>query len=285
MPQAGYGFGVLVESHEGRPTKVDGNPDHPACPRPTDLSAQSPYGPSNVTAQASILSLYDPDRAQAVTRLGQVSSFDAFEMAFRAALGAVPTAARIRVLTETVISPALANQLDALLQKYPEARWHVYEPLATDSARAGARSTFGETVASHYRLDRADVIVSLDCDFLASGPAHLVHQQQYATRRRVRRAQPDVGMNRLYMMEASFSITGAAADHRLPLRPGEIEIAARRWPRKLMAASLAWRARGEMIAGSPGWQPSRATCSSIAARASSWPARRNRPSSTPWPMH
>ncbi len=227
MPQDGYGLGVLVESHEGRPTKVDGNPDHPACPRPPDLPARSPYGPSNIFAQASILTLYDPDRARTVTHLGQIATADAFVDAYRTALKSKPGGARLHILTETITSPSLAYQLTALLKKVPGARWYVDEPLGQENAHLGARQAFGESVAAHYRFERADVIVSLDSDFLGSGPAQVRQQYEFASRRRRRRGDPEQKMNRLYMLECSFTSTGAVADHRLPLRPAEIEMAAR----------------------------------------------------------
>ncbi len=227
IPQDGYGVGVLVESHEGRPTKVDGNPDHPACPRPQDVPARSPYGPSNAFAQASILTLYDPDRSRAVTHLGQIASLDAFVAAFRTAMRSKPGGARLHILTETVTSPSLAYQLTSLLKKVPGARWYVDEFLGQENVHLGARQAFGELVATHYRLEQADLIVSLDSDFLSCGPAQVRHQVEFASRRRQRRSEPEQKMNRLYMLECSFTITGAVADHRLPLRPAEIETAAR----------------------------------------------------------
>src|SRR6266404_8148937 len=130
MPFGGDAIGVLVESHEGRPTKIEGNPDHPAS-----------LGGADAITQASILGLYDPDRSQVVTYAGAIRPWSAF----RAALGQVLDVqkarggAGLRVLTETVSSPTLARQLRELLAAFPQARWHQWEPVGRDGVRLGAR--------------------------------------------------------------------------------------------------------------------------------------------------
>ncbi len=208
MPQPGGALGLLVESHLGRPTKVEGNPRHPASLGATDASAQ-----------ASILGLYDPDRSQVVLRNGRISS----RVSFLEHLNAVLDSQRalggsgLRLLTETVLSPTLAAQIQAVLQAFPQARWHQYEPAGKDNVRAGARMAFGEVVNTHYRLERADVILSLDADFLGSGPGSVRYARDFAGRRR------GENMNRLYAVESTPAITGAAADHRLPLRAAAVE--------------------------------------------------------------
>jgi len=208
----GYGLGVLVESHTGRPTKIEGNPNHPAS-----------LGSTDAITQAAILSLYDPDRAQVVTQAGQVSTWPAFVAALAPQLEAQKRrqGAGLRVLTETVTSPNLAAQLRRLLTRFPEARWHQYEPAGRDAVRAGARLAFGEVVNTLYRFDKADVVLALDADFLASGPGSVRYARDFAARRNPR--GPDAPMNRLYAVESAPSPTGAAADHRLALRPSEIE--------------------------------------------------------------
>src|SRR5262249_32195447 len=185
MPLAGYATGLLVESHEGRPTKVEGNPDHPACPKPSDTPAAARFGPSDLFAQASVLTLYDPDRSQSVSHVGMPSTWEAFVVALRVALRDRP---RVRILTETVTSPSLLHQLRTALQRFPNARWHHYEPAGSDNARNAAWHAFGEHVATHYRLDRADVILALDADFLSCGPNHLRHLRDFSDRRRPRSA-------------------------------------------------------------------------------------------------
>ncbi|MGH7857592.1 MAG: TAT-variant-translocated molybdopterin oxidoreductase, partial [Candidatus Binatia bacterium] len=212
----GYATGILVESHEGRPTKVEGNPLHPASLGATDL-----FG------QASILGLYDPDRSQVLTDRGRIRTWQSFLRDITPALAAQKAAegAGLRVLTGAVTSPTLAAQLRALLERYPKAKWHQHEPAGRDGARAGAILAFDEDVSVRYHVSRADVILSLDADLLASGAAHLRYAREFSVRRRV---SPDAEeMSRLYVIESSPSSTGAIADHRLPLRAGDVEAFAR----------------------------------------------------------
>jgi MoCo/4Fe-4S cofactor protein with predicted Tat translocation signal len=218
----GYGLGVLVESHTGRPTKIEGNPNHPAS-----------LGSTDALAQAAILSLYDPDRAQVVTQTGQVSTWAAFIAALAPPLEAQKRrrGGGLRLLTETVTSPTLAAQLGALLGRFPEARWHQYEPAGRDAVRAGARLAFGEVVNTVYRFDKADVVLALDADFLASGPGSVRYARDFAARRHPREAEAP--MSRLYAVESAPTPTGATADHRLALRPSEVEAFARALARTL----------------------------------------------------
>ena len=212
----GFAKGVLVESHLGRPTKIEGNPEHPAS-----LGATDAFG------QATILGLYDPDRSKTITNRGEIRTWGAFLTALQPALAAQKAlgGAGFRILTETVTSPTLAAQLDALLAQYPAAKWHQYQPVSADNARAGAELAFGEALAAQYRLAEADVILSLEADFLGSGPANVRLIREFSGRRRIEGEH--ARLNRLYVVEGSPSITGAAADHRLPLRSSEIEGVAR----------------------------------------------------------
>ncbi|PWB46327.1 MAG: molybdopterin oxidoreductase [Candidatus Methylomirabilota bacterium] len=212
MPLAGFVSGVLVESHEGRPTKIEGNPDHPAS-----------LGATDAFAQASILTMYDPDRSQVVARAGRISTWSAFFNEVDLALQAQQAGrgAGLRILTETVTSPTLAHQLQALLARFPSARWHQYEPAGRDAARAGARLAFGEAIHTYYRVDKADVILALDAEFLASGPGSVRYARDFAGGRRVRTGHAE--MNRLYAIESTPSVTGAMADHRLAVRPSDID--------------------------------------------------------------
>jgi MoCo/4Fe-4S cofactor protein with predicted Tat translocation signal len=213
---AGVGTGVLVESHMGRPTKVEGNPEHPAS-----------LGASDAFAQAAVLELYDPDRSHVVTNAGDIRPWAAFLDVMRRALEAQHErrGAGLRLLTETVTSPTLAQQLRDLLARFPQAGWHQYEPTGRDGSRAGTRLAFGQAVETRYHVDRADVLLALDADFLACGPGNLRHAREFGRRRRADRS--DGEMNRLYVVECTPSVTGAAADHRLPLRAREVETFAR----------------------------------------------------------
>ena len=216
MSLCGYATGLLVESHEGRPTKVEGNPRHPAS-----------LGATDVFAQASVLSLYDPDRSQAIMKAGQIGSWSAFLAEVRLALDTQRSTqgSGIRILTETVTSPTLASQVRALLAMFPSAKWHQYEPAGRDNVRLGARLAFGEFVETHYQLDKADVILALDSDFLTAGPGCLRYARDFTERRRPQ--AKDARMNRLYVVESSPTCTGTMADHRLALRSSEVESFAR----------------------------------------------------------
>ena len=211
----GYANPILVESHLGRPTKIEGNDKH-----------QASLGGTDIFAQASLLTMYDPDRSQSVVSMGDQRSYAAFLTAIRGPLQAQKSlqGAGIRILTTTITSPTLADQIRNLLKVYPQAKWHVYEPVNRDNVLEGAKMAFGQPVETRYDFSKADVIVSLDADFLYGGfPGNVRYIRDYALRR-----DPDNGqMNRLYVIESTPSATGAKADHRLPVRAGKIpEIAA-----------------------------------------------------------
>jgi MoCo/4Fe-4S cofactor protein with predicted Tat translocation signal len=216
MPFAGAGVGLLVESHEGRPTKIEGNPDHPTSRGATDLFAQ-----------AAILGLYDPDRSQTITHLGEIRAFEAFV----AAMGEVVAAQQsqrgsgLRILSETVTSPTLNAQIDEFLGRFPQAKWMQWEPFGRHNAREGSRLAFGEYVDPQYAIEKADVVLSLDADFLCTGSSGLKHARAFASRRRLEGDKAQ--FLRLYAVESSPSNTGSKADHRLPLRPSEVEGLAR----------------------------------------------------------
>ena len=212
MMLSGVATGLLVESHEGRPTKIEGNPAHPAS-----------LGACDVYSQAAVLGLYDPDRSQALTFEGEIRSWAGFLGVLRDAVTTQKgeQGAGLRILTETVTSPAMADQIRGILKDLPQAKWHQWEPAGAHMARAGAQLAFGQPVNTYYDLRNADVIVSLDADFLASGPASLRYAREFAMRRRVRGDQTQ--MNRLYVLEPFPSATGTKADHRMPLKAGDVE--------------------------------------------------------------
>ena len=207
MPLAGYASGLLVESHEGRPTKVEGNPEHPVN-----------RGATDAFAQASILGLYDPDRSATITSLGEIQPWGAFLSAAKAAVDArrAQGGAGVRLLTGSITSPTLGDQIRALMAELPALRWHQWEPAGRDQVRAGAVLAFGEPVETHYQLDQASVILSLDADFLSCGPGSVRLARELAAGRRVTGGRRE--MNRLYAVEATPTLTGSVADHRLPLQ-------------------------------------------------------------------
>ena len=211
----GYASPILVESHLYRPTKVEGNDRHPAS-----------LGGTDIFSQASILGMYDPDRSQTLTYLGEVRTWGALVEALRAPLNIQKglQGAGLRILTPTISSPTLADQLRSVLKLYPQAKWHVYEPVNRDNVLEGAKLAFGQPVETQYKLDNADVVLSLDADFLYAGfPGFTRYARDFAKRR-----DPDAGnMSRLYVVESTPSSTGAKSDHRLPARAVEVESFAR----------------------------------------------------------
>jgi molybdopterin-containing oxidoreductase family iron-sulfur binding subunit len=216
MPFGGVGTGLLVESHMGRPTKIEGNPGHPAS-----------LGAADVFAQASVLGLYDPDRSKVTIYDGRIGSWSAFLAAMDELR---PQLARnkgtgLRLLAGTVTSPTLADQIHSLLTQFPSAKWHQFETCGRDGAREGSRLAFNEYVNTVYRFDQADVVLSLDCDFFSLGPGSVRYAHDFADKRRM--ADPQSPMNRLYVVESTPSATGVMADHRWPMRASEVEAFAR----------------------------------------------------------
>jgi len=222
MPFGADTIGLLVESHEGRPTKIEGNPDHP-----------SSLGATDAFTQASILNLYDPDRAQVVTSRGELKTWADF-LQNGQVLGAaakVNNGKGFRILTGTITSPSLAAQVQALLTLYPQAKWHQWEPAVSDGAREGGKLAFGRYVNAVYRVEKAEVVLTLDSDFLSSGAGHIRYMKEFYRRRTLN--GPSDMMNRLYAVEPTPTVTGASADHRLPLRASQVELFARALAGKL----------------------------------------------------
>ncbi|MEY2393790.1 MAG: hypothetical protein QOF94_135 [Acidobacteriaceae bacterium] len=216
MTLGGYASPILVESHMGRPTKIEGNDQHPAS-----------LGGTDIFAQASILGMYDPDRSQSVMSIGDQRSWQSFLTAIRGPLSAQKAlqGAGIRILTPTISSPTLADRLRNFLKIYPQAKWHVYEPLHRDNVLEGAKLAFGQPIETRYDFEKADVIVSLDADFLYAGfPGNVRYIRDFAKRRsqplfdsdRLEDRSSHNEMNRLYVIESTPTTTGAKADHRLP---------------------------------------------------------------------
>jgi molybdopterin-containing oxidoreductase family iron-sulfur binding subunit len=224
MQLGGFATGVLVKNREGRPIKIEGNPDHPAS-----------RGSSSPWMQASIFDLYDPDRSQAVTRQGEISTWSGFLSDLLDLLGeqSARKGAGLRFLTETVTSPTLAAQLHALLRRFPEAKWHQFDPISRDNVRLGAQQAFGEAVETHYHFDKAKIILSLDSDFLYTHPQRLRYARDFADARRTSSGRRD--LNRLYVVESTPTITGSMAEHRLPLQSREVEALTRRIAHELDA--------------------------------------------------
>ncbi len=202
-------LGLLVESHEGRPTKIEGNPEHPES-----------LGATDAAAQALVLSLYDPERSKVVKRAGRIDNWDGFNAALgpvlerqRAAAGA-----GMCILSRSIVSPTLAAQRKALLAAFPKAVWYEYDSVSRDNAQRGLVIAYGRDLFPTYPLTGAEVILSLGSDLLAQGPGHVRHAREFAAGRKEDAERP----NRLYALESTPSVTGSCADHRMPLEPDEI---------------------------------------------------------------
>jgi molybdopterin-containing oxidoreductase family iron-sulfur binding subunit len=233
MPFRRSAYGLIVESHEGRPTKVEGNPSHP-----------STLGASSSRVQASVLGLYDPDRSQSVTMHGTPKSWSDFVTAWGqlSEAHAADGGASLAVLSESFSSPTLARLASELRGRYPRLQWATYDAVSDESRVAGVRHATGRDLDLMLRFDRASVILALDADPLLTDPEMIRHARGFAAGRRA--GASGGAMNRLYAVEGVYSLTGAMADHRLRLESRQIApflaaLAARLAPHEAGTASLA----------------------------------------------
>ncbi len=211
MPFRRSAYGLIVESHEGRPTKIEGNPAHP-----------STLGGSSVRVQASVVGLYDPDRSQSITQKRARKSWNDFVMAW-GELSKAHTAdggARLAVLSDSFSSPTLARLTSEVRTRFPRMQWATYEAVSDENRLAGLRQAAGRDVDLMLRLDQAAVILCLDADPLLTDPETIRHARGFADGRRA--GASGGTMNRLYSVEGVYSLTGAMADHRLRLESRQI---------------------------------------------------------------
>jgi MoCo/4Fe-4S cofactor protein with predicted Tat translocation signal len=220
MPFHGHALPLLVETHEYRPTKIEGNPLHAASMGATDLFAQ-----------ASILNLYDPDRSTTLTNMGELRSWGDFAVAVNGKINdkdglKAKQGAGLRFLTGAMTSPTFGWQMKAVQQAFPQSKWHRWDPVNRDNMRAGSKLAFGGYYDPVYKFENAAVVVSLDADFLSGEwfPGFVRYSRDFMRGRKLDNGDQ---MNRLYVAESSPSTTGAKADHRLVLRPSEVENVAR----------------------------------------------------------
>jgi molybdopterin-containing oxidoreductase family iron-sulfur binding subunit len=242
MPFRRSAYGVIVESHEGRPTKIEGNPAHP-----------STRGASSARIQASVLNLYDPDRSQTPRLDGQSKSWSDFVTAWGeiARTHAADGGAGLAVLTESFSSPTLARLVTECRARYPKATWATYDAVSDENRLAGLRSATGRDVDLVLRLDQAAVILALDADPLLTDPEMVRHARDFAAGRRAGvEGDGAHSMSRLYAVEGVYSLTGAMADHRLRLESRQIAsfVAA-------LAARLGAPTGGAAAASIPGVDP------------------------------
>jgi molybdopterin-containing oxidoreductase family iron-sulfur binding subunit len=206
----GHASGVVVQTYEGRPTKIEGNPDHPTS-----------LGAATALAQASVLGVYDPDRSKLVLDGGKESNWEKFEAAIKSlSLG---DGSGLRFLSGTVVSPTLESQRADALKKWPKAKWVEYESIARDNERAGAMLAFGQAVNVHPQFDKAKVILSLDYDFLGTDYPTPLATKLFSKNRHVDSEEDLEKISRLYVVESQFSLTGANAEHRLRMRGGDVQ--------------------------------------------------------------
>lgn len=211
IPVSGYGVGLLVESHEGRPTKIEGNPAHPAS-----------LGATDAQTQASILTLYDPDRSQVLRNVNEVSSWEGFTREIQAVVESQKQGrgAGLRLLLPTTTSPTVAARLAEVRAVFPEVGIHFWDPQNRDQVHAGATIATGSALDVVLHPGRAKVLLSLDEDLLGAGPEHVRHIREWARRRRP--SETDFDPPRLYVVESTHSVTGGVADERLALRASDI---------------------------------------------------------------
>lgn len=211
-------LGLLVESQDGRPTKVEGNPRHPSSSGATDM-----------WAQGSVLSLYDPDRSRVPHRLGAdgkhaATDWDTISAELGASLKELRNAqgAGLALVIPTIVSPTYRDTLKTFKEKFAKARIFVDDPSAATNAIAGAELLAGPGARPTYHLTGAKLIAAFDADFIGTEFDHVRLQREYADGRAVNGPEDAADMSRLYAIEPHFTITGAQADHRLRARGGEV---------------------------------------------------------------
>lgn len=209
MTLSGVSMGLLAKSFEGRPVKIEGNPDHPGS-----------RGATDVLAQASLLGMYDPDRSQEVAFRGNPKSWESFVPEFRAAIEANrgDGGAGIRFLTETVTSPTLIDQFTRLKTELPNMKWVQYEPVNQDNVLAGTKMAFGSPLQPVYKFEKAERILSLDADIFSG--FNVGYIKDFAEGRHYGHGKET--MNRLYSIETTISLTGAKAEHRIAVKPSQM---------------------------------------------------------------
>ncbi|MBM4107157.1 MAG: hydrogenase, partial [Phycisphaerae bacterium] len=217
MELCGVGAGLLVKSYDGRPIKIEGNPDHPTT-----------LGGCDSFAQASVLELYDPDRSRLLlcegvpVGDGAFAEFSAFVTERFGGLAA-KGGEGLAVLSESFGGPSMADLRSRFARRYPNARWVEWEPFDDDAVRGGTAAAFGRPMRPDYRFDLAKVVVSLDADFFRAPPASLKWTRDYARSRRITSADPATQeVSRLYAFEPCLSLVGANADERVPVRAGDV---------------------------------------------------------------
>ena len=207
----GFANGILATTRDGRPFKIEGNPEHPWT-----------RGGTDVFMQASILDFYSPTRSQTVRRLDQAESWDSFDQNMTGRLAQLRSGAgeQVRLLTGPVTSPSLQAAIAAMLRAYPGMRWHTHAPVSREAIYEGTNRAFGRRLEPRWRLDAAQVIVALDGDFLDPGPQQVGIARQWTAARRA--SIKNGGLLEMHAVGSLPSLTRAKADHQVPATPTEI---------------------------------------------------------------
>jgi molybdopterin-containing oxidoreductase family iron-sulfur binding subunit len=203
MPTRGVNIPLIVKSSDGRPTKIEGNPDLPGS-----------SGAVDAFALASVLSLYDPDRAMRCALNGVQKSRDAALDGLNSLAQSLSDGAGLAFLLGHSSSPSRARLLKLLADKFPKASWYSYEAVDLSIATQAAGAT------PVYKLDEAKVILSLDCDFIGTEENAIGNIGSFAKGRHIEDKGSDI--SRLYVVESLMTLTGVSADHRLRVPPSKV---------------------------------------------------------------
>ena len=201
--------GLLITNNEGRPSKIEGNPDHP-----------SSGGRTNIYHQACILDLYDPDRSRSTRRNGENVSGEDF--ASFAAEHFSNTERSILFIDEATSSPTYHRIKQQILERFPNSQWVTYEPFSENNALEGTQLAFGRRLRTVNHFDRAVVVLALDDDFMnpQAGKNSVEYSLKLTSKRKVESTSDD--MSRVYSVENALTNTGSYADHRLRLKSSQI---------------------------------------------------------------
>ena len=234
----GVGAPLLVTSFDGRPIKVEGNPDHPFS-FVGEAGGGRKIGAADTFAQASVLEMYDPERSRTVKHEGKPAKWEDFTAFAKSHFGAMKGKGDgLAILSEAASGPSVADMRARLSKAMPGAKWYEYEAVSNDNEAEGHRLAFGAPLRSRLNLDKAANVVLFDADVLGTHPAHTRCAADWAARRRTADNKADRQMNRVYIAESTFSVTGTVADVRLPANPDRIHALARAVAGKLGVAGI-----------------------------------------------
>ncbi len=252
----GIGSGLLVTSFDGRPIKVEGNPDHPFA-YVGEAGGGRKIGAADAFAQASVLELYDPERSRRVKHDGNPTTWEDFVAFAKTHFGAMKgTGNGLAILSEATSSMSVADMRTRLSRAMPGVKWYEYEAVSYDNEAEGHRLAFGAPLRSRLNLDKAATVLLFDADLLGTHPAHIRYAADWASRRRTADNKADRRMNRVYIAESTFSVTGTVADVRLPANPDRVHA---------MAMAVAARLGVEGISGEGKLSPEEASFVDAAA--------------------